>query len=49
MTLYKKAVADDMKSATTCERHMKKIFSAFRRRELNSLDLQKVGSDSEPL
>ncbi len=45
---YKKVAANDMPSAATCQSHMKKIFSAFRRRELRSRNPQKVGSDSEP-
>ena len=48
VTFTKKVAASDMKLAATCERHIKKIFSAFRRWELNPRNSQKVGSDSEP-
>ena len=48
LIFVKKIGASDTKLAPTCLIHMKKIFLAFQRLELNSRNSQKVGSDSEP-
>ena len=41
VTFVKKVAASDIQLAAICESHMKKILSAFRWWELNSLELAK--------